>query len=149
MTAILTCARVASASISQLSVSIDGWRKRARLRRELEGLRRRGELDRTLIDNGIAPCEVSRLLRTHPGAPEQLTKMMGRLGLDRAALPRNAAVIETLRAMEWGCGECGSWRKCRSWLAGSEPRESYRAFCPNAERLDELRGRQTKAGSAE
>jgi Family of unknown function (DUF6455) len=139
MPEILKCARETSASISQFSVWIDGWRKRGRLRRELESLRRRGELDRTLIDNGIAPCEVSRLLRMHPGAPEQLPRMMGRLGIDRASLPRNAAVIETLRAMEWSCGECGSWRKCRSWLAASEPRESYRAFCPNAERLDELR----------
>jgi Family of unknown function (DUF6455) len=139
MPEILKCARKVSASITQLPVLIDGWRKRGRLRRELEGLRQRGELDRTLIDNGIAPCEVSRLLRTQPGAPERLTKMMSRLGIDRAALPRNVAMIEELRAMGWTCGECGSWRKCRAWLAGRESQESYRAFCPNAERLDELR----------
>jgi hypothetical protein len=139
MPEILKCARKASASVSQLPLLIDGWRKRGRLRRELEGLRQRGELDRMLVDNGIAPCEVSRLLRTHPAAPEQLTKMMSRLGIDRAALPRKVAVIEGLRAMEWTCGECSSWRKCRTWLGGSEPHQSHRAFCPNAERLDELR----------
>jgi Family of unknown function (DUF6455) len=149
MPEILKCARKASASFSQLPLLIDGWRKRGRLRRELEGLRQRGELDRMLIDNGIAPCEVSRLLRTHPGAPEQLAKMMSRLGIDRAALPRNVAIIERLRAMGWTCGECGSWRKCRTWLAGTESPASYRAFCPNVERLDELRRSESSRSFSE
>jgi uncharacterized protein YjiS (DUF1127 family) len=127
----------------RILLALEGWREHARLRRELDTLRQRGELDRTLSDNGIAPCDVRRLMRAHPRTPQQLAEMMWRLGIDRAGLPRNAAVAERLRAMGWRCGECDSWRKCRAWLASSEAPESYRAFCPNAETLEELRCSKT------
>jgi hypothetical protein len=145
-------AREASASIAELAggvlLTIEGWRERSRLRRELDVLRRRGELDRTLTDCGIAPSDVSRLMRAHPRTRQQLAEMMQRLGIDRAALPRSGAVLETLRAMEWRCGECADWRACRNWLASRAAPGSYRAVCPNAEALDQLRCSETTASGS-
>ena len=48
-------------------------------------------------------------------------------------------MVEAVRAMEWQCGECTNWRKCRAWLASGHEGASYRTFCPNAASLDELR----------
>ncbi len=127
----------------------EGWRERSRLRRELDNLDQKGELDRTLIDSGITRSDVPRLMRAHPRTLEQLAGMMQRLGIDRAALPHTPAVAEALRAMEWRCGACADWRKCRAWLAARDAPESYRAFCPNAAALDALRcGDAAAAGAA-
>jgi hypothetical protein len=123
----------------RVMLAIEGWRERSRLRREFDYLRRQGDLDRTLLDSGIAPSDVSRLMRAHPRTRQQLTEMMERLGINRAALPRTVAVAETLRAVEWQCGECADWRTCRAWLASRDASATYRAFCPNAEALDALR----------
>lgn len=139
-------ARKAGAFITELPgrvvLAIDGWRERHRLRRELGDLAERGELDRTLADSGIAPSDVPRLLQAHPHTPEQFALMLRRLGIDRTALSGNTAALNALRAMEWRCGECDDWRRCRHWLASShapDTPENYRAFCPNAEALDKLR----------
>jgi hypothetical protein len=135
--------RRAFASLAQwpdwLRLAVEGWRERSRLRREFDGLRQQGELDRTLIDSGIAPSDVYRLMRSYPHTREQMAQMMQRLGIERAALPRSPTVLEELRAMEWRCGECADWRKCRTWLDAGDAPGSYRAFCPNAETLDQLR----------
>lgn len=144
--------RKAFASMTQVPgwiwLAVEGWRERSRLRRELDNLRQHGEYDRTLIDTGIAPSDVSRLMRMHPRTRQQLADMMQRLGIDRAALPRSPAVAEALRAMEWRCGECADWRKCRAWLASRDAPGNYRVFCPNAEALDELRCAESPAPGA-
>ena len=120
-------------------ITIEGWRERFRLRRELDDLRLHGELERTLADSLISPLDIPRLMRVHPGTSRQLADMMRRQGIDRAALP----CMPRLRDIEWRCGECKDWRKCRSWLASRDApdnyRYRYRAFCPNAEAFDELR----------
>lgn len=122
-----------------IRLEVDGWRERYRLRREFDNLELQGELGRTLLDSGIAPSDVPRLMHAHPRTAEQLAEMIKRLGIDRVASACNPATAEALRAMEWRCGECADWRKCRTWLDGGDSGESYRAFCPNAEALDELR----------
>ncbi len=127
---------------------VAGWSERRRLKREFASLRDRGELERTLSDAGIASSDVTRLLRAHPETPEQLDQMMARLGIDRAALPRSIAVSTTLREMEWRCGECADWHKCRDWLAGRDADAKYRSFCPNAAKLDELRCAETQDGQS-
>jgi hypothetical protein len=114
---------------------IEGWRERFRLRRELNDLRLNGELDRTLADNLISPLDIPRLMKVHPGTSQQLADMMRRQGIDRAKMPG----LPRLRDIEWRCGECKAWRKCRSWLALRDAPDNYRAFCPNAEAFDELR----------
>lgn len=135
--------RRAGASLAQLPdrirLAVEGWWEHARLAREFDTLRQRGELDRTLADNGISPSDVPRLLRAHPRAAQQLAGMMRRLGINRAALPRDAKVVESLRAVEWRCGDCADWRQCRDWLASDEAPGGQHAFCPNAAALDELR----------
>ncbi len=127
----------------RIRLAIEGGRERSLLRREFDELAQSGELERTLVDSGIARCDVPRLMRAHPHTPEQMADMMTRLGIDRTALARRSAMAEKLRAMEWQCAECTDWRKCRSWLASGDAPESYRAFCPNAKALDELRCAQT------
>ncbi len=142
------CLRVrkALASVAQLPdwilLTIEAWRERFRLRRELDDLRLHGELDRTLADSLISPLDIPRLMTAHPGTSRQLADMMRRQGIDRTALPPTT----TLRDIEWRCGACADWRKCRAWLASREAPESYRAFCPNAEAFDALR-RTEAAGS--
>ena len=133
----------------RIQLAFEGWRERYRLQREFDELRRRGELERTLSDNGISQSDVVRLMRAHPRTAEQLTAMMQRLGIDRSALPHQPAIAEALRAMEWRCSECSDWQKCHEWLAGRDTAETYRAFCPNARMLDELRrsGTVTAGGS--
>ena len=124
---------------SRIVLTVEGWRERRRLLNEFVDLRQKGELDRVLIDCGIAPSHLPRLLRAHPRTPQQLADMMRRLGIARAALARDTAKLEALRAMEWRCGECVNWRQCRAWLEAPVAGTSYRVFCPNAETLDNLR----------
>ena len=126
-------------SLDNVLITVEGWREKYALQRELDILRQDGELDRSLKDSGIAPSDLPRLLRAHPGTRRQLAEMMQRLGIDRSALPRTVAIMEELRAIEWRCGECADWRQCRHWLASPDAPGSYRAFCPNAAALDELR----------
>jgi hypothetical protein len=108
-----------AALTDRILVIIEGWRERRRLRRELNDL----------------PLDIPRLMKAHPGASRQLADMMRRLGIDRAAMPH----MPRLRDIEWRCGECKNWRKCRRWLASRDAADEYRAFCPNAEAYDELR----------
>jgi uncharacterized protein YjiS (DUF1127 family) len=120
-------------------LSIESWRERSRLRRELNDLDQRGELGRTLQDTGMTWSDVSRLMRAHPHTQQQLAQMMKHLGINRSTMSSRPRGVEALRAMEWQCGECTNWRKCRAWLASTQGPESYRAFCPNAAALDDLR----------
>lgn len=129
-----------------LRLAFEGWREHAGLRRELEALHERGELDRALTDAGLSPSDVPRLMQAHPQTPQQLGQMMRHLGIDRGSLPHDAETAAELRAMEWRCGECVTWRRCRHWLAAGDGPEEYRAFCPNVVALDELR-RARAAGS--
>jgi uncharacterized protein YjiS (DUF1127 family) len=124
---------------SQIVLTMKVWRERRRLLKELVALERQDGLDRVLTDIGIARSDLPRLLRAHPRTPEQLADMMRRLGIARAALARDPAKLEALRAMEWRCAECTNWRQCRAWLDAPVASITYRAFCPNAEALDDLR----------
>jgi len=128
---------------------LEGWRERARLRSEFARLAQQGELDRTLADSGIARSDVPRLMHAHPGTPQQLRRMMARLGIDRASLSRSKAVADAIREMEWRCGECADWRHCRDWLDAGAPTETYRAFCSNAAALDHLRCREVETSAGE
>jgi uncharacterized protein YjiS (DUF1127 family) len=128
---------------------IEGWRERARLRSEFARLAQQGELDRTLADSGIAPSDVPRLMHAHPGTPQQLRRMMARLGIDRTRFSRSKALADAVREMEWRCGECADWRHCREWLDSGAPAETYRAFCPNATALDHLRCAEVETSAGE
>jgi hypothetical protein len=131
-----------------LALAFEGWREHRRLRRELETLDERGELQRTLRDSRIAAGEVGRLLRAHPRTQEQLDAMMHHLGIDRAALPHSAAVADELRDIEWRCNDCRNWRHCRAWLEGDRDAENPRDFCPNAAAFDALRAAAAPAAGA-
>ena len=132
-----------------LSGMVEGWRERARLRSEFARLAQQGELERTLADSGISPSDVPRLMHAHPATPQQLRRMMARLGIDRARLRHSKAFADALREMEWRCGECADWRHCRTWLDTDVPPDTYRAFCPNAEALDHLRCAEVETSAGE
>lgn len=153
MTETLSWPRKAGASMARLPdwirLTLQGWREHGRLRRELEGLRQNDELERTLADTGLSQSDVPRLMHAHPRTPQQLADMMRRLGIRRGQLPHDAQTAGRLRAIEWRCGDCATWRQCRAWLASGEATEEYRAFCPNAAAFDELRRAETAvAGEA-
>jgi hypothetical protein len=123
---------------SNFMLTIEDWRERSSLARELDGLAAHGELGRTLIEAGLSPSDVPRLLKGHPGAGRQLPEMMRRVGIDTAILPTTPEI----REIEWRCTDCRSWRQCREWLASDDGDHGYRAFCPNATALERVRDRQ-------
>jgi hypothetical protein len=122
----------------RLMLRLEDWRERSSLVQEFNALAAQGELDRTLLEAGLSPSDVSRLLNGHPGAGRQLPAMMRRVGIDPTSLPITA---ET-RDIEWRCTDCRSWRRCRDWLDAGGDERGYRAFCPNATALEALRDRQ-------
>lgn len=122
---------------SHLMLTFEGWRERASFARELDALDAHGELDRTLLESGLSRSDMPRLLNAHPGAARQLPAMMRRIGIDPTRLP----ITPETREVEWRCMDCRSWRECRDWLAAGDG-EGYRAFCPNAAALEQIRDRQ-------
>jgi hypothetical protein len=123
---------------SRLMLTIEDWRERSSLMHELDALAAHGELGRTLLEAGLSPNDVPRLLKGNPGAGRQLPEMMRRVGIDPALLP----ITSETREIEWRCTDCRSWRRCRDWLASSDDEHGYRAFCPNGAALEEIRDRQ-------
>jgi uncharacterized protein DUF6455 len=123
---------------SRLMLTIDDWRERSLLANELDALAAHGELDRTLLEAGLSPTDVPRLLTGNPRAARQLPAMMRRVGIDPGLLP----ITPETREVEWRCTDCRSWRRCRDWLAASDADHEYRAFCPNGSALEQIRDRQ-------
>ena len=123
---------------SRLMLTIEDWRERSSLVHELDALAAHGELDRTLLEAGLTPNDVPRLLRGNPGAARQLPEMISRVGIDPTLLPTTP---ET-REIEWRCTDCRSRRRCRDWLASGDADHGYRAFCPNGVALEKIRDRQ-------
>jgi hypothetical protein len=123
---------------SRLMLTIEDWRERSSLASELNALAAYGELDRTLLEAGLSPHDVPRLLKGNPGAARQLPEMMRHVGIDPSILP----ITPETREVEWRCTDCRSWRRCRDWLASSDADRGYREFCPNGSALEQMRDRQ-------
>ncbi len=115
---------------------VEGSRKRLRLQRELADLEALGSLDAVLADAGLVRSQIDPLIAGCADSRELLDKMMVRRGIDAAKLP-----VESLRDLTWTCTTCPDKRRCRAWLAGTEPTE-FRSFCPNAAELDHLLSQQ-------
>lgn len=134
----------ASRFSSRILLAVEGVHERSVLEHELVRLDAQGDLERVLSDAGMSRSEMSRLINGHPGASGQLAEMMGRVGADRTDLHATAAARSALRAVERECTSCDSWRECRGWLASHATDNGYRAFCPNAETLEEMREQQAR-----
>ncbi len=130
---------------ASIALAIEGWRERHALACEMARLRMQGDLERTLADSGVAPSDVPRLIRAHPGAARQFGDMAERVGIDRARLPLAPAIGAAFRDMGLRCGDCTVWRHCRAWLDSGLLTDGYRDFCPNAEALELLRDQQRPA----
>jgi uncharacterized protein DUF6455 len=125
---------------ARLMLTIEDWRERSSLANELEALAAHGELDRTLLEAGLSPGDIPRLLKGNSGAARQLPEMMRRVGIDPTRLP----ITPETRAIEWRCTDCRTWRRCRDWLASSDADHGYLAFCPNGAALEQIRDRHER-----
>ena len=116
-----------------LAAPIRRFRERERLRSELAGLERRGELDAVLRDAGLLRAQWPTVVAAHPDASELLAGMLARLGIER----RHLGSTDTEREIGWTCTTCADKRRCRDWVSDgrTDPRE-YRSFCPNRRNLD-------------
>ncbi len=113
---------------SRLARAINEVRARAALRAEFARLGATGELHRVLSDLGIAPAQVSTLIKNHPGAPRRLAAMLQRLRIEVAPTARNSVDI---REIQRTCLLCAASGHCDRWLC-SDGSEDPRHFCPNA-----------------
>ncbi|HXV24189.1 MAG TPA: hypothetical protein VED46_08010 [Alphaproteobacteria bacterium] len=103
-----------------------------RLRDERE-LARMGS--RELSDIGASRADLDILIHAPFDAPKRLEAMLRRLRID----PNGLVARRWLRLdLERTCALCGERHVCRSWLA-SRSRTGYERFCPNAERLRQLK----------
>jgi hypothetical protein len=109
-------------------------RERERLRHEFAVLEADGMLDTVLDDVMITGAEIGPLLRNHPASGRLLTEMVERLDIGDA-FEKNPAVA---RDMWRVCTMCSALPECKRWMR-SDATEGYEQFCPNADRLDEMR----------
>jgi len=73
--------------------------------------------------------------------PVLLDMMLERLGLSEAASREESVGMLVHRVAE-SCRACPKPKSCEEWLARGDELEAnaYNGFCPNAARLDKLRG---------
>lgn len=67
-----------------------------------------------------------------------LYRLMRSLGLDPAQVA--AAEPQLMRTMQRACIACGERPRCEQALERCTSRSTYQDFCPNAARIDALRG---------
>jgi hypothetical protein len=109
------------------------WRQNLALRRELADLENQRLLDPTLTDVGLSRAQLPVLTESFPKRTRLFTRMLDRLGIDRAHQHR-----DTLNELATTCATCAETKHCRDWL-DSSARTGYDAFCPNAGTLQKLR----------
>jgi uncharacterized protein YjiS (DUF1127 family) len=113
----------------------DAAERRARrqaLERELNALD-----EHQLTDLGITREQIPAVV-DYPESLDLLTRMLARLGITEEAVARDPGLRSQL---ERTCSFCFLRRECRRYLklpVDASP-DGYRAFCPNAVTLDELR----------
>jgi uncharacterized protein YjiS (DUF1127 family) len=109
--------------------------QREALERELKALD-----DRQLSDLGITRAQIPVVAGADPRSVELLTRMLARLGITEEAIAGSPGLR---RQLERTCSVCFLRRECKRYLklpTDVSP-DGYRAFCPNAAKLDELRPR--------
>ena len=119
-----------------LAEQIAARRARARLRQELNALGP-DQTERLLHDVGLTPAELPALIRRHPETRNVLERMMDAVGIDWRRLLRSEP--ETLRDLAVACNGCRAFSRCRRELGRGTAGRSFRAFCPNAPRLELIR----------
>jgi uncharacterized protein YjiS (DUF1127 family) len=120
---------------SQIISTVEEWRERDMLQRELAELGKHGELDRVLADTGLARADIPTLIRNGPAAARQLDEMMERIGIDLA----QCRGLSWMRTIEWQCVACSSRNECRRWLESGASDDGFHAFCPNAKLFEQAR----------
>jgi uncharacterized protein YjiS (DUF1127 family) len=101
---------------SRIMSSVEDWRERDMIERELGELGAHGELDRVLADVGLARADIPALIKNGPAAARQLGEMMERIGI-------GAAHRSSLIRM----------------LASGASDDGFHSFCPSADMLEQAR----------
>jgi Family of unknown function (DUF6455) len=125
-----------AASARRVETAVQECCARARLRAELNRVEQWGDLDLMLDDVGLPRWAPFQMLRNHTKAPGRLAGMLNRLGI--IPTPKQQMSAE-MREVQRTCLLCVSGRRCDHWLKRGHLGEE-RAFCPNAEAFDRLRG---------
>ncbi len=116
--------------VSSLS---DAWRQPTEeetLRRKWAG--RTGTDVECLADRmGKLPRPADVQLRMGANSKE----LMNKLGIKPSQTARHGALLSNI---DHSCKLCRDWRLCTRWLASGKNPESYRSFCPNVARWDEI-----------
>jgi uncharacterized protein YjiS (DUF1127 family) len=120
---------------SRIMSTVEEWRERDMIERELGELGAHGELDRVLADVGLARADIPALIKNGPAAARQLGEMMERIGIGAA----HRSSLTRMRDIEWLCTICSSRRACRRWLASGASDDGFHAFCPNADMFEQAR----------
>ena len=113
-------------------------RQRARLRNRALGQALEAEFsglsapehDRRLADIGLEPDDLVSLTAGRPIPPQLFSRMIRRLGLERALLGARPEVTARLTAH---CRACDALPECETWLDDETAKEAPPTFCPNAE----------------
>ncbi len=111
----------------------DAWRQRTR-----EEAVRRKCVGRTGTEAEGLAARMGRL----PGPAEVQLRMgrnsrelMSKLGIELSRTARYGALLSEI---DQSCKRCRHWRLCARWLESGKAPETYREFCPNVARWDEI-----------
>lgn len=105
------------------------------------------ELARVAGDAGVPSGELRVLAGKWPDAADLLLPRLARLGLDAAAVERDAPAV--LRDLERVCSSCVSRGVCKRDLGRGAAAPGWRDYCLNVGTLDALRREPTRPVSNE
>ena len=107
-------------------------------RRDLGELSRLSPVEFASIakDLRLSSIELARLADQGPGTTDNLSRMLGTLGIDRAAIARTEPGV--MRDMERVCAACPNTARCRREIRAGRAHRTWRKFCANSATLDVL-----------
>lgn len=126
--------RIAARAFADVRSFTKERRERRRLRRELTELGQSGSLDRVLADANLSAADVEPMLANYPASGHLLNDVAARLDIADAIASDPVTERDLLRV----CTLCGSQGRCKRWLRSSAT-IGFEEFCPNADRLAEIR----------
>jgi hypothetical protein len=121
-----------------LGTAISRWKSNWMRVHELDSLDRdqRAALAR---DIGVPAEMLPILVARSPGSGRELPRLMNELSLDADRIRHIHAAL--MRDMSLTCSGCTAAVRCRQDLARGRASAHYGEYCPNAETLQELKGR--------
>jgi hypothetical protein len=127
---------MASLSNTILGRLIDGLAAWFAHRRDIGELSRLSRADFVSIasDLRLSPLDLARLTRKGSGGADNLSRLLGALGIDSSAIASTEPAV--MRDMERVCAACPHTTKCRRALRAGTAGRTYRKFCANSGTFD-------------